>query len=208
VDADALGGSLELVVGCESEPGLRWPDVASTQGRVGAAALRAALPSRDGLAVLSWRQSEPAALQHDSLTAMLSAGQRGSDVVIVDLPRHLDGPAAVAASRADTVLVVACSDVGSAAAGRRLIGSLSAVCGDLRLVVRRLRGHPLAPELVASSLGVPLVAVVPTRRSVSRSVEEGLGPPARGRLTSVCSVLLDDLDVPRSRVRARSAGHA
>jgi secretion/DNA translocation related CpaE-like protein len=206
VDADALGGSLELVVGCESEPGLRWPDVASTRGRVGAAALRAALPSRDGLAVLSWRQSEPAVLQHASMTAMLSAGQRGSDVVIVDLPRHLDGPAALAASRVDTVLLVACSDVGSAAAGGRLIESLSAVCGDLRLVVRRLRGHPLAPELVASSLGLQLAAVVPTQRSVSRSVEEGLGPPARGRLASACSVLLDDLGVPRRRVRARSAG--
>jgi secretion/DNA translocation related CpaE-like protein len=206
VDADALGGSVELVVGCESEPGMRWPDVASTQGRVGAAALRAALPSRDGLAVLSWRQREPAVLQRESLTAMLSAGQRGSDVVIMDLPRQLDGPAGVAASRADRILVVACCDVGSVAAGGRLLGSLSAVCGDLRLVVRRLRGHPLAPELVASSLGLRLAAVVPTRRSVSRSVEEGLGPPARGRLASVCSQLLDDLGPLGSRVQARSAG--
>jgi secretion/DNA translocation related CpaE-like protein len=208
VDTDALGGSLELVVGCESEPGLRWPDVASTQGRVGAAALRAALPSRDGLAVLSWRQSQRSALQHAPVTAMLSAGQRGSDVVIVDLPRHLDGPAALAASRVDTVLVVACSDVGSAAAGGRLLEPLSAVCRDIRLVVRRLRGHPLAPELVASSLGLPLTAVVPTRRSVSRSVEEGLGPPMHGPLASVCSALLDDLGVLPGRVRGRSAAPA
>jgi secretion/DNA translocation related CpaE-like protein len=208
VDADALGGSLELVVGCESEPGLRWPDVASTPGRVGAAALRAALPSRDGLAVLSWRQDHRSALQPASVTAMLAAGQRGSDVVIVDLPRRLEGPAAVAASRVDTVLMVACSDVGSAAAGGRLLGPLSAVCRDIRLVVRRLRGHPLAAELVASSLGLPLTAVVPTRRSVSRSVEEGLGPPTRGRLASVCSVLLDDLGVLPRGVRARPAGRA
>jgi secretion/DNA translocation related CpaE-like protein len=204
VDTDALGGSLELVVGCESEPGLRWPDVASTQGRVGAAALRAALPSRDGLAVLSWRQSEPAALEQESLTAMLAAGQRGSDVVIVDLPRQLTGAATEAVCSADTVLVVACSDVGSAAAGARLLRSLSALCGDVRLVVRRLRGHPLAPELVSSSLGIPLAAVVPTRRSVTRAIEEGLGPPSRGRLASVCSALLDDVGVRRRRVTVSS----
>ena len=75
VDADALGGSLELVVGCESEPGLRWPDVASTQGRVGAAALRAALPSRDGLAVLSWRRTS------DARYGRAAARLRDGDVV-------------------------------------------------------------------------------------------------------------------------------
>jgi secretion/DNA translocation related CpaE-like protein len=202
VDADTLGCGLELVVGCESQPGLRWPDVASTQGRVSASALRAALPSQGGLSVLSWRSREPAALDRDALGAILSAGRRGSDIVVVDLPRRLDGEAStVAAETADVVVLVACSDLGSIAAGVRVLRSLSALCSDVRLVVRRLPGHGLEPELVASALELPLAAGWPTRAVVSRSVEEGLGPLSRGRLAPLCSALLDDFGVVRRRVR-------
>jgi secretion/DNA translocation related CpaE-like protein len=195
VDADGFGGGIELVVGCESEPGLRWTDVASTQGRVSAAAMRAALPSVAGLSVLSWRQRDPAGMDGDALTAVLTAARRGCDVVILDLPRHLDETATAAVMAVETVVLVATPDVGSTAAAGRLLGLLNPICADVRLVVRQLRGTAIVPELVATTLGIPLVATVPTRRAVSRSIQDGLGPLCGGRIARVCSRLLDDLGV-------------
>jgi secretion/DNA translocation related CpaE-like protein len=196
-DVDVFGGGVELVVGCESEPGLRWPDVATTRGRVSAGALRSALPSAQGLAVLSWRQTDPVGLDHAALRSMLSAAKRGSDLVVVDVPRHLDSLAAEAVQAVDVLLLVATTDVLSTAGGGRLVRSLETVCGDIRLVVRRLTRTALHPEQIAGSLGVPLAATLPTRQAVSRSIDEGLGPLAKGRLSAVCGRLLDDLGVRR-----------
>ncbi len=194
------GAAVELVVGCESEPGLRWPDVATTKGRVSAGALRSALPSAQGLAVLSWRQTDAVGLDRAALAAALSAARRGCDLVVVDVPRQLDPVATEAALAADTVLLVATTDVLSTAGGGRLVRSLGAVCGDIRLVVRRLPRTALLPEQIATSLGVPLAATFPTGRGVSRAIDEGLGPPSRGRLNATCLRVLDDLVVRHGRV--------
>ena len=53
IDADPWSGGIDLVVGTEDEPGLRWPDLALEHGRLDFTALRQALPRRDGLSVLS-----------------------------------------------------------------------------------------------------------------------------------------------------------
>ena len=59
VDADPLGGGLDLVLGCEDLPGLRWPDLTSASGAVSGPALAAALPHRYGLHLLSWDRGQP-----------------------------------------------------------------------------------------------------------------------------------------------------
>ena len=53
VDADPWGGGIDLVLGCEGETGLRWPDLALQGGRLSYASLRDALPQRCGVSVLS-----------------------------------------------------------------------------------------------------------------------------------------------------------
>ena len=90
LDADPLGGGVELVVGCEDRPGLRWADVAATKGRVSAAAFRGALPSVGSLSVLSWDRTWEGPTDAATMCAMVRAAQRGSELVVLDLPRHLD----------------------------------------------------------------------------------------------------------------------
>ncbi len=193
VDLDPFGGGIELVVGCESAPGLRWPDVSATHGRVSAGALRAALPDADGLAVLSWDRADTAALDPAALASVLAAAQRGSGVVVIDLPRVVDAYTTVALLALDTLLVVCTPDVRSTAGAGRLLRSVEAVCGDVRLVVRRTRGADLDAEAVASSLRIPLAATVPTRRGVTRAIDTGVGPLAQRGLSRPCSRLLADL---------------
>ena len=71
VDADALAGGIDLVLGMETEPGLRWQDFSAADGRLDGAALYEALPScprSPALKVLTWTRSRTpeAAYNHTS----------------------------------------------------------------------------------------------------------------------------------------------
>ncbi|MCV7014238.1 septum site-determining protein Ssd, partial [Mycolicibacterium madagascariense] len=87
VDVDPWGGGIELALGSERDAGLRWPDLALGGGRVGHAALRAALPSRHGVAVLS-ANGETRDVDPVALAAVLDGGCRGGGTVVCDLPRR------------------------------------------------------------------------------------------------------------------------
>ncbi|MEV0267637.1 MAG: septum site-determining protein minD [Hamadaea sp.] len=58
VDADPLGGGIDLTLGWEDVAGLRWPALAGASGRIDPGLLRRALPGRGTLAVLSWTRAE------------------------------------------------------------------------------------------------------------------------------------------------------
>lgn len=198
VDADPLAGGIELVVGCEAELGLRWPEVATTHGRVSAVALRAALPSRDGLAVLSCARRDQEALSSPAIRAMLVAGQRGNDVVVVDLPRRRDDWVTEVVGTLDVLLLVSPLEVRAAAAAVQLLQSWRTSCPDIRLVVRLRTGDPLEPAALSTALGLPIVAELPTQRSLRRAVDDGLGPIVRGRALRSYEVLLDAIGVTSS----------
>ncbi|MFE2956845.1 septum site-determining protein Ssd [Nocardia tengchongensis] len=83
VDCAPYGGGLDLLLGLEKAPGLRWPDLTIERGRVSAPALHAALPSVSGLAVLSCGRGTPArefdaAFGVDGSTAGAACGGRGT----------------------------------------------------------------------------------------------------------------------------------
>lgn len=52
VDADPLGGGLDVLLGGETTAGLRWPAFAASRGRVGGGALEESLPELHALRVL------------------------------------------------------------------------------------------------------------------------------------------------------------
>jgi secretion/DNA translocation related CpaE-like protein len=193
VDADPWGGGIDLMVGCEEEPGLRWPDLAETRGRVGAAALRAALPTADGLAVLSWAPGKATEVPAETVGSLLRAGQRGADLVVVDHPRRVDATAGQLLAACDVVLLVTAARIRAAAAAAGCRDLLRRWCVDTRLVVRAASRDVDAHRL-ADQLGLPLAAVVPHRRGVERAVEQGLGPAADPRLRKTCARLLDAVD--------------
>ena len=120
VDADPVGGGLDVLLGVEDAAGVRWPDLADTRGRLSAASLDQALPHVGGVTVLSAGREGATALAAESLTAVLDAGQRGFDLVSSTCPRQLDPAGEIVLARADEALLVCVNRVRSTAAAARV----------------------------------------------------------------------------------------
>ena len=196
MDGDPLGGGLDLLLGEEHAEGVRWPDLADVQGRVSAAAMRRALPRFGPLSLLSWDRGRVLRVPPEAMQAAMATARRGSDLVVVDLPRqHPDLCSEPALAARGPVLVVVPADVRSVAAAQRVVAMLSDHAADLRVVVRGPSPSELSPHLIASSLGLPLLgAVRPEPRRTSR--QDWGEPPAvqrRSPLAGLCSRFLDSL---------------
>ncbi|MFC6150426.1 MULTISPECIES: septum site-determining protein Ssd [Mumia] len=178
VDGDPLGGGLDLLLGDEARPGLRWNDLAATHGRLSGTALRRSLPRADGLAVLSWERGARDVPSDEVVAAVLTAVRRAHALVVADLPRHLDAAAAEVAARAAVSVVVVSDDVRGVAAATSVVRRLTGWSSDIRLVVRRRRGG-LPPALVAETLALPLLTTMSEDSRFRRAVEDGVGPVAR-----------------------------
>src|SRR4051794_368055 len=179
LDLDPLGPGVDRVVGLDggggAADGVRWDALVSSRGRLGSRSLRAALPAKDGLAVLTWEVGVPAALDAASVREVLSAAQRGNDVVVVDLPRAVDEVTAEVVTRCDRVLLVVESAVAGVAAAGKVAASLRPLNERIGLVIR---GGPSTadPGQVAAVLRLPLVGEVTRQRRLAEHVDLGLGP--------------------------------
>lgn len=192
IDGDPLGGGIELVLGTEDYEGSRWPALLNAAGRVSASALRAALPSVDGLAVLSWDRSDVTALPPEAMRSVLGAAQRSSDLVVVDLPRRPDPAAEEAFVRASSTLVVVPRDVRSCAAAARLVAPLREVAHDLRVVAREPGLNGLSALDVADHLSLPLAAKLGYERDLATALDDGrFDPRPRSALGRAANEVLD-----------------
>lgn len=180
IDADPLGGGIDLALGLENADGARWPAFTDRRGRLSAAALRAALPSVDGLAVLSRSRDDAAPIPAPAMRAVLDAAGRGADLVVVDLPRHPDEAAGEALAVADVTLLVTSCDVRGVAAASAVTAELSRTTSDLRVVVRTGSGR-LSPDTVAASLGLPLAGRIADEPALPGALDSGVPPALSGR---------------------------
>ncbi|WP_283139768.1 septum site-determining protein Ssd [Rhizohabitans arisaemae] len=192
VDADPLGGGIDLVLGEEQAAGARWPDFVAREGRVSALALRDALPALGELAVLSWHRGEVVSAPPEAMRAVLAAGVRGCELVVVDVPRHLDPGAHEALQRANQTLLVVPAQIRAVAAASQVFARIREHTGDVRLVVR---GDGLEPEMIARSLGLPLAGTFTDERGLRDALEHGDLPTrgSRGPLASFSDRFLRSL---------------
>ncbi|GIH25993.1 septum formation initiator [Acrocarpospora phusangensis] len=195
VDADPLGGGIDVVLGEEDAIGARWPDIVGREGRVSYAALQRALPTFGELTVLSWHRGEPMRIPREAMRAVLDAARRGCDLVVVDLPRHVDEAIAEALARATATLVLIHADVRGVLAAAQTLATLRPHTGDLRAVIRP---GTLDPDIVATSLGITGGLVCPQQRGLTQALDRGLAPPlGRTPLGKFCTTLLDTLGATR-----------
>jgi secretion/DNA translocation related CpaE-like protein len=191
VDADPLGGGIDLVLGGEADAGLRWPDLGATSGRVPGAALTGALPRMNELSVLSWDRGDVLRVPPEAMEAVLEAGRRSCELVVADLPRGLDDAGRIVLSLASVVLLVVPAEVRAAAAAARMATQLAPLCGDLRLVVRGPSPSGLSADEIAGALGLPLSGFLRPEPGIDLALERG-EPPAR-RVRGPLAVLSEQL---------------
>ncbi|MDG4763378.1 CpaE-like family protein [Solwaraspora sp. WMMD406] len=204
VDADPLGGGLDLVLGWEQLDGLRWPALADSDGRIDPTALVGALPTRGDLGLLSWDRGEPLPLPAGTMTAALDAARRERDLVVVDLPRRPDEAALAALHATDQVFVVVPAELRATAAAARVVAGIRPHCAELSLIVRGPAPGRLRAREIARSLDLPLTGTLQPEPRISRGLERGESPGAvgRGALAELCQRIVSRLvDAPAQAAR-------
>lgn len=195
VDADPLGGGVDLVLGWESLDGLRWPALSHASGRVSPPALVEVLPQRGELVVLSWDRGDVLAVPAEAMATALDAGRRGQDLVVVDLPRRLDEASMLALGAADQGYLVVPAELRACAAAARVAAVAAPHCPSLAAVVRGPAPGGLRGPEVAQALGLPLAGTLRPEPGLARGLECGQAPAREGRgpLATLCQRLLREL---------------
>jgi secretion/DNA translocation related CpaE-like protein len=195
VDADPLGGGVDLVLGWESLDGLRWPALSETSGRISPPALVEVLPRRGELVVLSWDRGDVLAVPAEAMATALDAGRRGQDLVVVDLPRRLDDASMLALAAADQGYLVVPAELRACAAAARVAALAAPHCPSLSAVVRGPAPGGLRGPEVAQALGLPLAGSLRPEPGLARGLECGQAPArdGRGPLATLCQRLLREL---------------
>jgi secretion/DNA translocation related CpaE-like protein len=195
VDADPLGGGLDLLFGWENVEGVRWAALADAEGRVDPPALLEALPHRGDLVLLSFDREQLRAVPSEAMAATIDAGRRGRDVVVADLPRHLDDAAALVLQAADRTVLIVPAELRATAAAVRVARAVRMHCDDIALVVRGPAPGKLRPREVAQALGLPLAGSLRPDPGMCQALERGEPPAADGKgpLAELCRDLVTEL---------------
>jgi hypothetical protein len=137
----------------------------------------------------------------------MAAAERGSDVVVVDLPRHPDRLAAELLPRLDDVVVLCPMRLSAVASAARVTAVLREAGPAPHLLARET--GPLDAEQVAAVLDLPLLTAMRDQRGLADalSLDEG-ALPRRGPLARAVRVVLRTLagERPRETVAARGGG--
>jgi secretion/DNA translocation related CpaE-like protein len=172
VDLDPWGGGIDLLVGGETTPGLRWPDLAVQSGRLNWPAVREALPRHRGISMLSGTR-RGYELDAGPVDAIVDAGRRGGVTVVCDLPRRLTDATQIALDIADLVILVSPCDVRSCAATATIAPVLATINPNLGVVVRGPSPGGLRAAEVADIAGLPLLASMKAQPRLAEQLEHG-----------------------------------
>lgn len=182
LEMDSCGGGIDLMYGAEQATGWRWHDLAAASGHLGS--LQGHLPNVSGVDLLAVGRAcgeqtgagatVPALPGPDAVRSVVASLRRSHELLVLDSGAD---PAGTDRTQAHTLLLVA-AEVRAVVAAR----SRAAASGlqDASVVVRTGPGRRLDPELVADTLGMPLVGVVATDGALPLALESG-DPPGRGR---------------------------
>jgi secretion/DNA translocation related CpaE-like protein len=172
VDIDPWAGGIDLLIGAETTPGVRWPDLALRGGRLNWPAVRDALPQQRGISMLSGTRRgcevDAAAVQ-----AVVDAGRRGGVIVVCDLPRRLTNAVETVLDTADLVVVVSPCDVRACAATATMAPVLVGINPNIGLVVRGPSPGGLRAAEVAEIAGLPLLASMKPDPRLAEQLEHG-----------------------------------
>lgn len=186
LDADPLGCGPDIYLGCDHtprSPRTGWNDLVNQRSRTPWRALRDGLPHAGLVDVLTWARGtggQGTSLPVGAARSVLASARRGSDLVVIDLPRSFDAATRVFLNHSDLVLLVVPADVYAVVSAARMIEALRQETDRLRLVVRGSHGG-LSTSVVTGSLGVDLDADLPPEPGLARALTVGEVPARHPR---------------------------
>ncbi|WP_280453075.1 septum site-determining protein Ssd, partial [Nocardia cyriacigeorgica] len=163
IDGAPLGGGLDMLLGIEKAPGLRWPDLIVEDGRISAAALHGALPSAaPGLAVLSCGRGGSArpVIGSGAMHAVIEAGRAAGDLVVCDISAERSQHADQVLDAADLVVLVVTAGLRAVAAAEAVSAHIGRRNPNRGLIVRGPAPGGLRGPEIAEVLDLPLLAAV------------------------------------------------
>lgn len=193
IDADPCSGGIDLLLGVESMPGARWPDLQFGDGTIDPGDLKRALPATaDGIVVLSQARStvaESFRLSSVAVDGIIKAMHADPSLSIVDCP--ID---AIPHDCQHAVILTA-AEVRSAAVAQQAVLKLSSLRIPHSLVLRHRQWSGLNVEDVEKLVHCEVSAQVPTIKGLMRYVETG-GLPTRlpGPLAKAARRVLEGIE--------------
>jgi secretion/DNA translocation related CpaE-like protein len=184
VDLDAASGGVDVLLGIEAAPGVRWSGLQLGGGRLDPRELFDRLPRWGPVSVLAADVRE---LDPDAVRQVLDTG-RGEGAIVVDLPRSACAERAAALLHCDVVVVLARADVSGLVGAHAIAGALPEI--PLGMVIRR---DCVAGADAAALVGCPLLGELPANRS-PWALDPARLPRAHAR---VASGVLHGLDPAR-----------
>ncbi|MGW1743190.1 septum site-determining protein Ssd [Nocardia sp. NPDC001965] len=202
IDAAPHGGGLDLLLGIEATPGLRWPDLVVDDGRVAAAELHNALPVAGvGLSVLSCGRGtgRTGPIGAAAVRAVVEAARGAGDLVVCDISSergpHTDG----ILDAADLVVLVVPARLRAVAAAGAAAEWIVRRNPNRGLVVRGPAPGNLRGRDIAAVLDLPLLAAVRAQPGLAARLERGGMRLRRGPLRAACDAVLAVLSPPDRR---------
>ena len=185
VDGHFGSGGLEVTLGVEREPGLRWPDFARAQGNVDMTAVCPSLIQWAGVNVLSTSRISGQQVESTAIRAILDSLAQTTMTVILDAPPSwapylpgMGGGTRYDAGFSQTKpkgIVVTGRNLGSVAGALNVTAQLGSTLG-CGVVVTSHQHRALTPKEVAHSIGLGLWADVRFDKKFAQLIELGAGP--------------------------------
>ena len=155
LDCDPLGGGIDVLLGCEREPGPRWGQVRVRGGPLDPQLLLSGLPRWYQVRFLATDGQQP--LTESAVSAVVEAAASVAPTVL-DLPRAGSAVRAAALQRCDLVVLVTPAEVRGLTATAMIAPGL-----DERRTALVVRGSPrgVSADQLAEMLGLPVLAELP-----------------------------------------------
>lgn len=194
VDARPYGGGLDVVLGVDEFPGIRWRDLADAAGPLDGVEIFGRLPLADRCGVLSFDREFPVVPSGEVLSAVVTALRSVSDIVVLDAPRAGECWEGEVAGVSDEVIALTGTTVSALAGAAASVPHLDAVHDVLWLACRTDRGAAAdLDQRLPHLLDVPFLGAVPTDHKVEACLTDGRPPPDRGRLAKAVDGILTRL---------------
>lgn len=174
LDVDEHGAGIDLTLGIEGRPGLRWQDLTLEGGAVRAESLHSALPHVDDrLSVLAPRRDGRRPISADAVIAALDAGRAHGDTVIIDVPRAAGALTDIVLDTVDLAVLLTTATVHGVASTRAAAERIHRRGVVAGLAVRGPAPSGLRAVDIAAAVDLPLITTYRSDPGLPARLEAG-----------------------------------